>query len=370
MEKKLMEEIIHQPSFYPQKTRKSEKERRSDLLAWNEKYNEVNEYYNVWGGDLEGANLEDFLDHGIFRKQRYSINSEFVCSGDMFPTNYTVVMRDKSLFEMWAAHILGDSKKIVTSYAMIKGFEYQSREGDYEERKQDTLEKFFIRHDGEKIVFKRTTGCSGKAVYIGLLKGGKLIHGGSEYTSKEFFNKISDKAAAWMLQPFVKQHEFMAGLNPDTVNIVRIVTFHTGKRTFYVPPMLVYSRGDTEVCNSDQGSYYVGMSKEGVIEEKAIDQKNCRMIPCSVAGMTLPYFRELVDLVLTLHKAIPELFTVGWDVALTEDGPLVFEGNDGWCPYVSQWSQETALRPIWNEAVAERKEYYEEVAKQKRRKYL
>ena len=358
MNEKLLEEIIRQPSFYPEKPRKSEELRRRDLLAWYEKYGEVNEYYNVWGGDLNGADLDAFLDHGLFRKQRYSINSSFLCCGDTFSTNYTVVMRDKSLFEMFAANVLGDSRKYVPSYALVKGFEYQSREGTYEERKQDSLEKFFMRHNGEKIVFKRSTGCSGKNVYIGILENGKLIHKYNAYTPDEFLNKIVDETATWMLQPFVVQHEFMAELNPETVNIVRIVTFNTGKRIFYTPPMLVYSRGDTEVCNSDQGSYYVGISRDGIIEEKAFDLKNCRRIPCPAAGKTLPYFSELTELVLTLHRAVPELFTVGWDVALTADGPLVLEGNDGWCPYVSEWSSETALRRIWNEAVEERKEYF------------
>ncbi len=46
-----------------------------------------------------------------------------------------------------------------------------------------------------------------------------------------------------------------------------------------------------------------------------------------------------------IHKGISELFTGGWDVALTTNGPLVFEGNDGWCPYVSKWNDATVCHP-------------------------
>lgn len=359
MNDKLLEKIINEPSFYPEKKRKSEEQRRKDLLKWYDKYDEVNEYYNVWGLDcVDASPAEDWLDHGLFRKERYAINSGFVCAGDMFPTNYTVVMRDKSIFEMFAANVLGDTTKFVKSYALIKGYDYQSKEGSYVDRKNDTFQSFVERHNLEKIIVKRATGCSGKSVYVVFIKDGCLIHGATAYSPTEFLERICDKAATYLVQPFVKQHPFMSDLNPDTVNIVRIVTFNTGKRTFAVPSMLVYSRGDTEVCNSDQGSYYVGMSRDGVIEDKAIDQKGCRMVPCPVARKKLPFFEELKNLVCTLHNAIPELFTVGWDVALTENGPLVFEGNDGWCPYVSEWSPETALRRTWNEAVAERKEYF------------
>lgn len=46
-----------------------------------------------------------------------------------------------------------------------------------------------------------------------------------------------------------------------------------------------------------------------------------------------------------IHKGISELFTGGWDVALTTNGPLVFEGNDGWCSYVSKWNDATVCHP-------------------------
>lgn len=349
--------ILNEQSYYPDMERKSITERETDLLDWYEKYNEVNEFYNVWGLDLISS--EDpsiYLDHGIFRKQRYSINSTFICTGDEFPTNYTVVMRDKSLFEMFAANILGDTTKYVKSYALIKGNLFLPL-GNVGAR-QETFLQFVEKHNGEKLVFKRTTGCSGMSVYVTSINEGKIIHRGISYFPSEFLEKITDMAATWMIQPFVKQHPFMDTLNSETVNIIRIVTFNTGMHTFTTPATLVYARQGAEVCNSDQGSYYVGINKNGVIAKKAVDRLESRFVNCPAAGKKLPFFNELIDLVCALHTAIPELFTIGWDVALTESGPLVLEGNDGWCPYVNELSADTALRETWDKAVLERKNYY------------
>lgn len=355
----LLNKILNEPSYHPEKERKDKDQRQKELLSWNEKYEEINEFYNVWGLDcIDSPPADIYLDHGIFRKQRYEINSKFLCEGDSFTTNYTVIMRDKSLFEMFAAQTLGDTTKYVTSYALIKGKHFISHEGDYILRKADTFDKFVERHEGEKLVFKRSTGCSGKSVLVVWIENGHIRHNKETYLPHNFLESILRTNATWMIQPFIKQHKFMAGLNPDTVNIIRIVTFNTGNRTFAVPAMLVYSRGDTEVCNSDQGSYYVGININGTIEDKAIDRLDNKLVPCPVAGQKMPYWDEIIDLVCRLHAAIPELFTIGWDVTLTDNGPLIFEGNDGWCPYVNEWSPETALRATWDKAVEERKQYY------------
>ena len=354
----LLNKILDEGSFFPQKERKSREQRLDELMLWYDKYAEINEFYNVWGLDcVDSTDNDIWLDHGILRKQRYEINSKFICDGDVFPTNYTAITRDKSMFEAFAEQTLGDSTKFVKSYAFFKGYHFQSQEGDYETRKQDTFEAFIKRHEGETLIIKKATGCSGCVVYVCKIKNGKIIRD-KEYSPQEYMDSLLSATATWMLQPFVKQHEFMEKLNADAVNIIRIVTFNTGKRVFAVPAMLVYARNDTEVCNSDQGSYCDGISMGGVIEEKALDWFGGRYVQCPVGGERIPYYDEVKELVLTLHKALPQLFTIGWDVALTSNGPLVFEGNDGWCPYVNEWSPETALRPTWNMAVEERNNYY------------
>ena len=38
-------------------------------------------------------------------------------------------------------------------------------------------------------------------------------------------------------------------------------------------------------------------------------------------------FKEAVELVKEAAKVIPEVAYVGWDVAVTENGPLIIEGN-------------------------------------------
>jgi hypothetical protein len=47
-------------------------------------------------------------------------------------------------------------------------------------------------------------------------------------------------------------------------------------------------------------------------------------------GYRIPFFREAVEAVARFHLDLPSRFSVGWDVAISRNGPVIVEGNDGW----------------------------------------
>ncbi len=49
-----------------------------------------------------------------------------------------------------------------------------------------------------------------------------------------------------------------------------------------------------------------------------------------IAGFRLPHWRRAVQLCLEAHAVFPDYAYVGWDVAVTERGPLLVEGNMRW----------------------------------------
>ena len=46
-----------------------------------------------------------------------------------------------------------------------------------------------------------------------------------------------------------------------------------------------------------------------------------------VAGRIVPFWHELAQLATRAHSMVPERVIVGWDIALTTEGPVVLEGN-------------------------------------------
>ncbi|MDD2229555.1 MAG: sugar-transfer associated ATP-grasp domain-containing protein, partial [Candidatus Cloacimonetes bacterium] len=49
-----------------------------------------------------------------------------------------------------------------------------------------------------------------------------------------------------------------------------------------------------------------------------------------ITGAQLPYWKETLELISSVSEIVPGIKSVGWDVAITENGPLLVEGNVPW----------------------------------------
>ncbi len=47
----------------------------------------------------------------------------------------------------------------------------------------------------------------------------------------------------------------------------------------------------------------------------------------TIVGRKLPLWQETKDLAVKAHRAFDDRVLVGWDIAITDDGPVVVEGN-------------------------------------------
>ena len=47
-------------------------------------------------------------------------------------------------------------------------------------------------------------------------------------------------------------------------------------------------------------------------------------------GYELPYIGEAIDLAKAFHSHFKNIHSIGWDIAITENGPCFIEGNDNW----------------------------------------
>jgi hypothetical protein len=62
-----------------------------------------------------------------------------------------------------------------------------------------------------------------------------------------------------------------------------------------------------------------------------------------IAGRTLPHWSEVKRLVLAAHQEFKALPSIGWDIAITDNGPVIVEGNGEWGTNVVQLSHQKPL---------------------------
>ena len=354
---KKIEEIVDAPGCYPESARKPRDLRLREMTDWYEKYNEVNICYNLYGMDrAEVTDIDQWLDRGLFRKQRHDANAAFYPDGSSFPYDYTLFMRDKHSFEMLMRSIHGNTDAYFKSYGLFEGgklFSF-SVDGSSKEISVDTFIKEF---SGTYVVFKNTIGCSGTGVVVAQVEDDKILYDSQTYTVEAFLDSLDKPRSNWLIQRFIEQHPTMKLFNDTSVNTMRIVTFNTGKRVVMATTALRFGKPGSLADNSDMGGLFTAIHDDGTVANNMFSFIEKKRYPNPHAGTKIPFWDEVKKLATYTHERIPELFTIGWDVVITPNGPMLLEGNDGWDPYLSQTPFGYGLRNTWDELIKERSEF-------------
>jgi len=353
--KEKIEEVLDAPSCYPECERKSRDIRAAELKEWYEKYHEVNVCYNLYGQDVtDSPPVDEWLDRGLFRKQRYDVNGEFFPFGSKFPYDYTLVMRDKRTFEMFMRFVFGEANKYCMSYGYLMNrrlYSLSARGGASKIDPSELLEAF----EGKKVVFKNTFGFGGDDVVICAIVNGKVIYRDREYQIESFMESLNAPNSIWLIQSYLEQHPFMKRLNDTSVNTIRVLTYHTGNAVEPGKSVLRFGKPGSPV---DNGGFFAGVDPGGSIDGNKFNYIDKTRDECPFSGQKIPFFKEAICLAVEAHSHIPQLFSVGWDIVVTPAGPMILEGNDGWEPFLTQAPKGNAQRKTWDRLLGVRREVF------------
>ena len=135
------------------------------------------------------------------------------------------------------------------------------------------------------------------------------------------------------LEELIVQHKKMNVLCPKSVNTLRIMTFANNDKAEILYAALRVGNGEYEVDNFHKGGMGVSIdTKTGKLKGCAIDKdlNEFKMHPLTRTHFNkfeLPYWKETKKLVLDAALVNQNIKVVGWDVAITKDGPILVEGN-------------------------------------------
>lgn len=142
----------------------------------------------------------------------------------------------------------------------------------------------------------------------------------------------------YLFQETVKQHAALNVLNPSCLNTMRFDTFID--KNGNVEIISAYFKTNVKnnyIDNETTGGCEIPidlatgkLGKEGHLTLKF----NGLHIPTShpvtkvvFENFQVPYFAETCELVLKVARYVPNLRLMGWDVAISEQGPVLIEGN-------------------------------------------
>lgn len=142
----------------------------------------------------------------------------------------------------------------------------------------------------------------------------------------------------YLVTEFVDQHRYADSIFPDATNTVRVFSLidpETGDPSVVRAGHRFGSAASAPTDNASRGGFLAPVDvRTGTIKRLIeLDGRSRSKVDChpesgvQIAGVTIPYWddvRELVRTVADVHRDAP---LVGWDVVIAEDGPVLLEGN-------------------------------------------
>ena len=162
-----------------------------------------------------------------------------------------------------------------------------------------------------------------------------------------------------VLEQVLTQHPEMARLHPQSVNTLRIVTDVVDGTVHIAYVVLKIGTGDGYCDNSGQGGVICRVDPQtGTVVSVATDDyfqvfERHPDTGVEFRGIKIPLFEEALALARRAALVVPQITHVGWDVAITPDGPVLIEGNDypgtDLCQLAPHFPEKTGLWPYYKE---------------------
>lgn len=181
-------------------------------------------------------------------------------------------------------------------------------------------------HKHPRFIAKPVDGCCGKGVEIF-----ETADYGSEEKMYEHLLALPNGVE---LEELIVQHEAVSAVYPDSINTVRTVSITKDGVPHIICTYFRIGNGGRHVDNFNSGGMVAPVDeKTGIVKDRAIDKQknlyaNHPQTGSPIQGFRFPQWQEAMDMVKRAAVMVPEMGYVGWDVAFSDKGPVLVEGNN------------------------------------------
>ena len=280
-----------------------------DIIQKNSGKSKFYIYLSIFGAFLaRGAGYTDYF-RGDFIHRTKAERDTFVTAKSFYQIlqylnqeNYKVLVDDKIVFNQF----FGD---------------YIHR--DYLNLREAGVEEFkaFIR--GREVVFAKTPkGEGGHGV-------SKIVL--ADYPDKAALYRLLLQRGQLLVEEAIVQSAEVNRLNPCVVNSFRVITLYKDGKVTLLNNAFRINQDSSEVigCSND---LYFSLSADGRIDSNVIDDYGNIYTEHPMTGVRFADIRvsgvdKAFAMCVEAAKKIPQVRYIGWDVAFSEKGPILVEGN-------------------------------------------
>jgi len=247
---------------------------------------------------------------------------------------YSLILNDKLLF----SRVLSEYKCFFPeNYFLVEKGHIVNFSGNDEKQNIDSVIERL--ENNKKLVLKPLKGACGKSVHVLSLSDGCLLADNKE-TSKEEMVQLFAGQKSSLLCEYVFQHPYSAAINPEAVNTIRIVTMwdYSVRQPFIAAAVHRFGVKDTgPVDNFSKGGLCCAVDLEKGVLSKGVsmprnDGLTWRTVHpesgSALENLVIPFWDMVKTKILQMASDLFFIPYIGWDIAITEDGFRVIEGNN------------------------------------------
>ena len=305
---------------------------------------EVRSLYKYWGGVFPdsyfrfGMFLMNYTDRGrIYSFVPQDAYSKYAMDNDL---RYHVLIDDKILFHDMMTHY---GFPVPQRFFIFRNNEFRSGNQLLTDEQVDNI---LSSVNDERIFVKRFTGgaASGISIFKRREDGKYYSDEGAIVSSSLIRAKYKDQD--YIFEKQLQQDEVLKQFNPDTVNTIRVLTY---KNKVISAAVRFGGKGDY-VDNISKGGVAVSIDTvSGMLGDFGMRMYDITKYFChpdthlQFKGTEVTQWNEIKNLVEKVCQFLPFYNSVGFDIATTDNGPVIIEINSGAGIGLSQIGKEEGL---------------------------
>ncbi|NMH87416.1 sugar-transfer associated ATP-grasp domain-containing protein [Flavivirga algicola] len=277
---------------------------------------------------LYRKDVKNYLDY-LSTKEVVAIGS----NSELHKPEYKSLFNNKLVFALFCEKASINSPRLIShNFGSCFCFNNKNEKINTKEELVLFFERVFASLDTNAIFFRPPSEYGGKGCF--------------KISQKGLASEVDDKYETIINGRFVHteiihQHKEINKIHSKCVNTIRIISLITSEGDIeLVCSFMRFGVGDSSVDNASSGGFFVGVNlNDGTLKLSGLymleygggDIYEHPDSGFKFEGFKIPYFKEACEEVVNAVKIIPDRF-IGWDVAITQNGPLIIEAN--WAPHI------------------------------------
>jgi hypothetical protein len=311
-------------TYYPDAEKKSHLKILWELIvtAWKwGRGDSIEKTYFAFGLDCKDRDLRDYVFLEEFGMIKDALNS--------YSFDYNTILNNKIITNILLRSWNLPVPRSLGSIEKQDGFLYLVSNG------HGCLLKDYIRTNNVECFCKPLAENGGRGVFHLEVKEASIFVNSASISWDDFENCVAPPMA---LEEIVHQHESLSALHPQSVNTIRIITVKVNANEIHILAAIQrIGCGGKRVDNWASGGIIIPVSKEGFLANIGYFKPGFGFkvnghpdTHITFSGYRIPFFLESLELVKRAHSYIGDIHSIGWDIGITPEGPIIIEANGDW----------------------------------------